>query len=117
METGNVIIPDATDTGQFGFNSNQNPSLSETKPSSYPNDLVHGLLAAHCADETGVDPGNSKVKAGNNVVFSLNNALYLKFKELGVDLNNYLSDWSVHEVIEGAETGYAGIVYVNKREW
>lgn len=35
-----------------------------------PNDLVHGLLAAHCADETGIEAGKSLVKAGDKVKFS-----------------------------------------------
>jgi len=80
-----------------------------------PNDLVHGLLAAHCADETGKEAGKSKIRSGDTVVFSIDHPLLEAFKkgEDQVDLNEYLLKWSILKVIEDEQSGYCGVLYQN----
>ena len=84
------------------------------KNNYYPNDFIHGVLAAHCADETGSEAGKSKVKKGDSVKFTLENSLYqLLLKDKNLDLNKLMINWKAHKVIEDVNTGYLGIIYEN----
>ena len=80
----------------------------------YPDDLMYGVLAAHCADETGSSAGNSEVKEGNRVKFGKDNILnnYL-IENNGLDLNDYAKGWQVIKAIDSSQTGYLGIIYFN----
>ena len=49
-------------------------------PMYCPNDLMHGLLAAHCADETGNEAGKNKLKSGDKVQLSPGHSLLDYFK-------------------------------------
>ena len=52
-----------------------------TMPPMYcPSDLMHGLLAAHCADETGNEAGRNKLKSGDKVQLSAGHSLLDYFK-------------------------------------
>jgi hypothetical protein len=60
----------------------------EDVPMYNPDDLVHGLLASHCADETGTVAGQCLVKDGDKVKFSPGYLLTDIFqREQGVDIN------------------------------
>jgi len=55
-------------------------AMSKTnKKQYYPNDLIHGLLASHCASVSGKEAGNSKIKAGDAVIMSEDQSLYQAF--------------------------------------
>lgn len=80
----------------------------------YPNDLMHGILAAHCADETGSIAGQSKVKAGDKVIFSKDNSLHQHLlRNNQLDMNEYAKGWKALKVIDHKDTGYLGIIYCN----
>lgn len=86
--------------------------MKEQLSDYYPNDLTHGILAAHAADETVSNASFSQV------AFSNNNPLYILFKSKRcepVDLNEYIRGWRAQEVIDDAQTGYLGIIYCNDR--
>jgi len=85
-------------------------------PKYSPNDLVHGLLAAHCADETGHEAGKSILKSEDRVEFSLDHPLIEPFKKgQAVDINDYLKEWSILRVIEDEQSGYCGVLYQNTK--
>ena len=84
------------------------------KNNYFPNDFIHGVLSAHCADETGSEAGKSKVQNGDKVEFAEGNRLYQLFRaNKDLDFNEFMSAWEVHEVIEDVDTGYLGIIYEN----
>jgi hypothetical protein len=82
----------------------------------YPNDFIHLILAAHCANQTGSEAGNLKVKNGDSVIFSLENELYKFYTQsTNIDLNEFLIDWIATKVIEDELSGYVGIIYTNEK--
>ncbi|XP_047144442.1 uncharacterized protein LOC105843848 [Hydra vulgaris] len=97
---------------------NQRRCIS-TKTNRYPNHLTHGLLAKHCASETDYESGNPKIKPGDKVLVSLENSEHLSFNEFhgeAFDFNEHLKEWEILEVIDQAQTGYLGIIYVNEHK-
>lgn len=82
-----------------------------------PNDLVHGLLAAHCADETGHQAGQSCIKENDSVIFSPDHPLIDPFKKgQNTDINKYLIEWTVLKVIDDEQSGYCGVIYQNVKD-
>ena len=80
----------------------------------YPSDLMHGILAAHCADESGIYAGKSKIKKDDKVEFSSSNTLYqYLIQNNDLNLNDYAKGWRAIELVEDAQTGYLGIIYCN----
>lgn len=80
----------------------------------HPTDLIHGLLATHCGNETGDKP-DSDIKNKKSVEFTDKsfhlNQLFLNEKD--ISLNELVKDWLIEEVVEDKQTGYLGIIYIN----
>lgn len=123
-EESGVFLKGAT-IGEF--------SSAERTRKHYPSNLMHGLLSAHCADESGIEPGKSKIVANQVVKFDNENPLYkllnskftedqrqkaksaniLGWDKINVDINTHLAEWTVVETIDDTETGYLGVIYSN----
>ncbi|CAD8161608.1 unnamed protein product [Paramecium octaurelia] len=82
----------------------------------FPNDYIHLLLAAFCADETGKKGGKCPLQKNQAVKFKQETGIYKFMKtEKNVDLNKYLQQWIISEIFDDDQTGYLGLLLENQK--